>query len=320
MKTSRVVVTGASGFVGEAVVFRLLLDRKFLPVAAARGPTRLSGLCPVVSLDLAEPGGMLELNDVQVVVHAAARVHVMSETAADALAMYRKINVDGTLSLARRASRSGVARFIFISSIKVNGESTVLGNSFQADNSAAPVDPYGVSKYEAEEGLKQLSRESGMEVVIIRPPLVYGPGVKANFLSMMRWLDKGVPLPLGAINNQRSLVAIGNLVDLIVTCLEHPAAANQTFLVSDGEDLSTTQLLKRLAQALGKKSRLVPVPQWLLSLGASLVGKRAVAKRICGSLQVNIDKNRDVLGWIPPISVDRAMRQTAGYYLDKQTK
>lgn len=320
MKSPRVVVTGASGFVGEAVVFRLLLDRKFLPVAAARGPTRLSGLCPVVTLDLAAHGVMPVLNDVQVVVHAAARVHVMSETAADALAMYRKINVDGTLSLARRAATSGVARFIFISSIKVNGESTVIGNSFQADNSAAPVDPYGVSKYEAEEGLKQLSRESGMEVVIIRPPLVYGPGVKANFLSMMRWLDKGIPLPLGAISNQRSLVAIGNLVDLIVTCLEHPAAANQTFLVSDGEDLSTTQLLRRLALALGKKSRLVPVPQWLLTLGASLVGKQAAAKRICGSLQVNIDKNRDVLGWIPPISVDRAMRQTADYYLDKQTK
>jgi len=298
----------------------LLLDRKFLPVAATCGPTRLSGLCLVVSLDLAEPGVMSVLNDVQVVVHAAARVHVTSETAADALAMYRKINVDGTLSLARRAAKSGVARFIFISSIKVNGESTVIGNSFQADNSAAPVDPYGVSKYEAEEGLKQLSRESGMEVVIIRPPLVYSPGVKANFLSMMRWLDKGVPLSLGVINNQRSLVANGNLVDLIVTCLKHPAVANQIFLMNDGEDLSTSQLLRSLAQALGRKSRLVPVPQWLLSLRTSLVGKQAAAKRICGSLQVNIDKNRDVLGWIPPISVGRAMRRTAGYYLDKQTK
>lgn len=320
MTTLKVVVTGASGFVGEAVVYRLLLDKKFLPVAATRGPTRLSGLCPVVSLDLAEDGVMPILIDVQVVVHAAARVHVMSETSADALTMYRKINVDGTLSLARRAAESGVARFVFISSIKVNGECTAPGNSFQADNAAAPVDPYGVSKYEAEEGLKQISRESGMEVVIIRPPLVYGPGVKANFLSMMRWLTKGVPLPLGAINNQRSLVAIGNLVDLIVTCIEHPAAANQTFLVSDGEDLSTTQLLRRLAKALGKQSKLVPVPQWLLIFGAALVGQQAAAQRICGSLQVNIDKNRDMLGWVPPITVDRAMRETARYYLDKQTK
>jgi nucleoside-diphosphate-sugar epimerase len=159
-----------------------------------------------------------------------------------------------------------------------------------------------------------------MEVVIIRPPLVYGPGVKANFLSMMQWLNKGLPLPLGAIDNRRSLVAIGNLVDLIVTCIEHPAAANQTFLVSDGKDLSTTQLLRHLAQALGRKSLLVPIPEGVLRMVASVLGRQAIAQRICGSLQVNIDKNRDVLGWVPPVNVDRAMLQTARYYLDKQTK
>lgn len=213
-----------------------------------------------------------------------------------------------------------MARFIFISSIKVNGESTATGQAFTADSVPAPVDPYGVSKYEAEEGLKQLGRETGMEVVIIRPPLVYGPGVKANFLSMMQWLNKGLPLPLGAIDNRRSLVAIGNLVDLIVTCIEHPAAANQTFLVSDGKDLSTTQLLRHLAQALGRKPLLVPIPEGVLSMVASVLGRQAIAQRICGSLQVNIDKNRDVLGWVPPVNVDRAMLQTARYYLDKQTK
>jgi len=320
MKASKVVVTGAGGFVGEALIGRLLLDGEFLPIAAARGTTRLADRCPVVSLDLSEPDVMPSLDGVQAVVHAAARVHVMNETATDALAMFRRINVDGTLRLARHAAESGVRRFIFISSIKVNGESTVAGHPFTADSVPAPVDPYGVSKYEAEEGLKKLSIETGMEVVIIRPPLVYGPGVKANFLSMMRWLNKGLPLPLGSIGNRRSLVAIGNLVDLIVTCIEHPAAANQTFLVSDGEDLSTTQLLRYLARALGKKPLLMPVPQWLLTLVASVLGRQAVAQRICGSLQVNIEKNRDVLGWTPPVTVDKAMLQTARYYLDEQTK
>jgi nucleoside-diphosphate-sugar epimerase len=159
-----------------------------------------------------------------------------------------------------------------------------------------------------------------MDMVIIRPPLVYGPGVRANFLSMLSWLSKGIPLPLGAIRNQRSLVSIGNLVSLIVTCIDHPAASNQIFLVSDGEDLSTTQLLRRLSKALGKPARLLPLPEWLLKLAASALGKQAVSQRICGSLQVDISKNRELLGWIPPVNMDKAMRQTAGHYLEKQTK
>ena len=320
MTALKVLVTGASGFVGEAVVFRLLVDKKFYPIAAARGATRLHGLCPVQPFDLIHAKALPALDDIQVVIHAAARVHVMNETAVDALAEFRKVNVEGTLSLAQRAATSGVKRFIFISSIKVNGESTVAGKPFKADDQPNPQDPYGVSKYEAEEGLKQLSRNTGMEVVIIRPPLVYGPGVKANFLSMLSWLSKGIPLPLGAIGNQRSLVSIGNLVSLIVTCIDHPAATNQTFLVSDGEDLSTTQLLRRLSKALGKPDRLLPLSEWLLKLAASTLGKQAVAQRICGSLQVDISKNRELLGWTPPVNMDKAMRQTAGHYLEKQTK
>jgi nucleoside-diphosphate-sugar epimerase len=319
MTAPKVLVTGASGLVGEAVVFRLLLDRKYIPVATARGATRLHGLCAVVPFDLTDAKVLPALNDVQVVIHAAARVHVMNETATDALAEFRKVNVEGALRLAQRAAESGVKRFIFISSIKVNGESTALGKPFMADDRPSPRDPYGVSKYEAEEALKQLGHQTGMEIVIIRPPLVYGPGVKANFLRMLNLLDKGVALPLGAVNNQRSLVALANLVDLIVTCIEHPAAANQTFLVSDGEDVSTTRLLKCLSIALGKKVRLLSVPEWLLSFAASLAGKQAVAKRIFGSLQVDI-KNRELLGWIPPVNMDKALRQTAGHYLDKQTK
>jgi nucleoside-diphosphate-sugar epimerase len=311
MNAPKILVTGASGFVGEAVVFRLLLDKKFIPIAAARGVTRLNGLCAVVPFELTGSKTLPDLNDVQVVIHAAARVHVMNETAADALTEFRKVNVEGTLRLARRAAESGVKRVIFISSIKVNGESTVLGKPFKANDFPAPADPYGVSKYEAEEALKQLSLDTGMEVVIIRPPLVYGPGVRANFLSMMRWLERGVPLPLGAIKNRRSLVAIGNLVDLINVCISHPEAAGNVFLVSDGEDLSTTQLLRRMADALGVKSRLLSIPSWVLNLGAYLIGRRDLAQRLCGSLQVDINKARDVLGWSPVISLDEALRRTA---------
>ncbi|KZN15814.1 MULTISPECIES: UDP-glucose 4-epimerase family protein [Pseudomonas] len=311
MNAPKILVTGASGFVGEAVVFRLLLDKKFIPIAAARGATRLNGLCTVVPFELTDSKALPNLNDVQVVIHAAARVHVMNETAVDALTEFRKVNVEGTLRLARRAAESGVKRFIFISSIKVNGESTVLGKPFKANDFPAPADPYGVSKYEAEEALKQLSLDTGMEVVIIRPPLVYGPGVKANFLSMMRWLERGVPLPLGAIKNRRSLVAIGNLVDLINVCISHPEAAGNTFLVSDGEDLSTSQLLRRMADALGVKPRLLSIPYWVLNLGAFLIGRRDLAQRLCGSLQVDISKAWDTLGWLPVISVDEALRHTA---------
>lgn len=320
MTAPKVLVTGASGFVGEALMFRLLVDKKFTAIAAARGITRLNGLCPVELFDLTSAKALPSLNAVQVVIHTAARVHVMNETAVDALSEFRKVNVQGTLRLAQHAAESGVKRFVFISSIKVNGESTAPGKPFKADDQPNPQDPYGVSKHEAEEALKQLGHDTGMEVVIIRPPLVYGPGVKANFLSMLSWLNKGIPLPLGAIRNRRSLVAIGNLVSFIVTCIDHPAAANQTFLVSDGEDLSTTQLLRRLSTVLGKPARLIPLPEWLLKLAASAMGKQAVVQRICGSLQVDINKNRELLGWTPPVNLDKAMRQTADHYLEKQTK
>jgi len=173
------------------------------------------------------------------------------------------------------------------------------------------LDAYGVSKLEAEQGLREIALQTGMEVVIVRPPLVYGPGVKANFAAMMRWLKRGVPLPLGAIHNQRSLVALGNLVDLITVCLDHPAAANQTFLVSDGEDVSTTELLRRMGQAMGHPARLVPVPVSWLKLAAAGVGKQDVAQRLCGSLQVDIEKTRRLLGWMPPISLDEGLRRAA---------
>jgi nucleoside-diphosphate-sugar epimerase len=317
-----ILVTGATGFVGKAVVQRLLAEDESRRVAVAvrrddqPWPARV---LPRLTGDLdpsTDWSGALE--GISAVVHCAARVHVMADAAADPLAEFRRVNVQGTLNLARQAAVAGVRRFVFVSSIKVNGESTQLGRPFTADDAPAPLDAYGVSKMEAEQGLREIALQTGMEVVIIRPPLVYGPGVKANFAAMMRWLQRGVPLPLGAIHNQRSLVALDNLVDLIVTCLTHPAAANQTFLVSDGEDVSTTELLRRMGQAMGHPARLIPVPASWLKLAAALVGKRDVALRLCGSLQVDIEKTRRLLGWTPPISLDEGLKRAAG--VDTKTK
>jgi nucleoside-diphosphate-sugar epimerase len=311
MSQQRVVVTGASGFVG----------REFFAEAASRG-IALRGItrspCDLITgVENVVVGGIdgnTNWQDVlaggEVVVHLAARVHVMQEATAAPLAEFRWVNVQGTLNLARQAAAAGVRRFVFISSIGVNGAET-FEQPFAAHDVAAPHSSYALSKYEAELGLHALASETGMEVVIIRPPLVYGPGAPGNLGSLMHWLQRGVPLPFGAINNQRSLVALANLVDLIVTCIDHPAAANQTFLVSDGEDLSTTQLLRRMGQAMGKPAWLIPVPPALLKAGAALVGKPELAQRLCGSLQVDISRTRELLGWNPPISVDEGLRRAA---------
>ena len=309
----QIMVTGGSGFVGRTLLERLHQDGYGL-IAPSRTPLAQAPagvVNPLVAGLAVDVDWSASLEGAAVVIHSAARVHVMNDTAADPLVEFRKANVDGTLSLARQAAAAGVQRFIFLSSIKVNGEGTELGHPYRADDTPAPQDPYGVSKMEAEQGLRALASETGMEVVIIRPVLVYGPGVKANFRSMMSWLRKGIPLPLGATGNKRSLVAVDNLVDLIATCIDHPAAANQTFLVSDGEDLSTTQLLQRMGSALGRPARLLPVPASLLEAGAAMLGRRAIAQRLCGSLQVDICKTRERLAWAPPVSVDDALRKTA---------
>lgn len=314
---SKVLLTGGTGFVGCAVLNRLCqAGRNVVACSRAESMDVPDGarFLRVLGFD-ANTDWKLGLDGVEVVIHSAARVHVMNEQSSDPLAEFRKVNVEGTLNLARQAAAAGVRRFIFLSSIKVNGEGTAPGMTYKADDVPAPMDPYGVSKLEAEQGLQALAADTGIAVVIIRPVLVYGPGVKANFLSMMRWLSKGVPLPFGAIYNKRSLVALDNLVDLIVTCIDHPAAANQTFLVSDGDDLSTSELLQRMGVALDKSSRLLPVPSRFLEAGAAVLGKQALAQRLCGSLQVDITKTRELLGWTPPVCVDDALRQTAAHFL-----
>jgi len=249
----------------------------------------------------------LALNGIKAVVHCAARVHVMNDTSKTPLEEYRQVNVRGTLNLALQAAKAGVRRFIFVSSIKVNGEATLLNHPFTADDLPAPIDPYGVSKLEAEKGLLEIELCTGMEVVIIRSPIVYGPGVKANFASMLIWVARGLPLPLGHIQNLRSFVALDNLVDLLVTCLTHPAAAGQTLLVSDGEDISTTELVRRTGQAMGKKVLLIPLPASLLKIGSAFLGKEVMMQRLCDSLQVDIEKTRSLIGWNPPITLDQGL-------------
>ncbi|MGZ5054927.1 MAG: UDP-glucose 4-epimerase family protein [Methylobacter sp.] len=313
-----VLITGANGFIGKQLCAEL-----FTYGRSVRAAVRSENL-PVENVETVSIGvinGKTDWKDalrsITVVIHLAANAHVLKYSAADQLDELRKVNIDGVYNLARQAHDAGVRRFIFISSIKVNGEETLLGRPYTAEDRPAPADPYGISKLEAEEALRQLADVTGMEVVIIRPPLVYGAGVKANFRSMMSWLQKGVPLPLGAIHNKRSFIALDNLVDLIITCIDHPAAANQTFLAGDGEDMSTAELLQRLGKALNKPAKLLPMPVWALKTGAMLLGKQYIAQRLCNSLQVDIKKTCDLLGWQPPVSVDEALKKTAADFLQK---
>lgn len=303
-----IAVTGAYGFLGSAVVSRLSTQDVQVKKIVRNGI--LDDLNQITIGDISSfKNWNKALVNVDFVVHCAARVHAVKETATDPLKAFRAVNTEGTLSLARHAIFAGVRRFIFVSSVKVNGEATNFGVPFIESDSADPRDAYGISKCEAERGLRDLAAKSDMEVVIIRPPLVYGPGVKANFASLMRAVTRGWPLPLGALQNQRSFVALDNLVDFILTCISHPLAANQTFLVSDGHDLSTTELVRGLARAANVPERLLPVPFWALQAGARLLGKGDTLQRVCGNLQVDISKARSLLGWEPPISVEEGLRR-----------
>jgi nucleoside-diphosphate-sugar epimerase len=309
----RVLVTGGSGFVGHALAHRLALAAGVAVCCSIRGAgrSRLPSGADVIEADLSLTTDWSDaLAGVDVVVHTAARVHIMSERDDNALAAFREVNVAGTLNLARQAAVAGVRRFVFLSSIKVNGEQTQLGRPFTSDDVVAPEDAYGISKAEAEAGLRQVASETDMEVVIIRPPLVYGAGVKGNFSTLVHLVDRGFPLPLGAVrSNRRSLVGLDNLLDLIHTCLDHPRAANQIFLVSDCEDLSTADLLMRIGKALNRPARLLAVPVGILNFAAGLLGMRFIAQRLLGSLLVDVGKTCALLDWTPPFSVDEGLRR-----------
>ena len=307
-----IILTGGSGFLGSHVVKSLLEQGKHNVKLVSR--SKFKEHLYVSSLngdsDFNLPRGY------EVVVHCAARVHVMNDEEANPLEEFREVNTYGTLNLAQQSADAGVKRFIFISSIKVNGESTESNLPFKPDDAFIPTDPYGLSKYEAEVGLRQIAKETGMEIVIIRPPLVYGPGVKANFASLLNLASKGLTLPFGSfITNRRSMVSVDNLVDLIVTCIDHPKAANQVFLVSDDEDLSTAQLIRRLSRACGKSGFLLPIPVFLFKVVARVFRKKDIIDRFSGSLCVDISKTKDLLSWKPPQTVDDGFKLTADAFL-----
>lgn len=306
----KVLVTGANGFVGSNLVYSLERQNHITVVPCVRrillqGPSVQNAVC------VGEVNGQTDwvdvLSGVEVVIHVAARAHMAEDNVNNALPGYRQVNVNGTLNLASQAAQAGVRRFIFISSIGVNGNSNT--RPFNSGDCSSPTEPYALSKWEAEQGLWRIQTESEMEVVIIRPPLVYGPNAPGNFGSLIRWIERGIPLPLGAIHNRRSLIGIDNLVDLITRCIDHPGASNQVLLAGDGEDLSTTELLRNVARAMEKPLWLVPIPSSLLQFAASLLGKKAMAHRLLGSLQIDISRTCELLDWKPPYTVDEGLRR-----------
>ncbi|MBA6326397.1 SDR family oxidoreductase [Colwellia sp. MB02u-6] len=315
MKKSNILLTGATGFLGKPLIKKLsneFTKSNIFPVLR-KNSTSFDEFRHIVVDDINSTTEWSDkLQDIDCVIHCAARVHVMNEVDEDPLEAFREVNVGGTLQLAQAASKSGVKRFIFVSSIKVNGESTTERLPYQSSDTSNPEDHYGISKAEAEEGLKKLAEETGMDVVVIRPPLVYGPGVKANFAAMLKLVSTGVPLPFGCINNNhRSMVYVENLISLIIECINNTNAANQTFLISDDDDLSTKAFVQGLSRALGKCSFMLPVPNTVFSLAGKILGKTAIIDRLCGSLQVDIKHTKNTLNWQPPYSVEQGFAATA---------
>lgn len=319
MKSSgnKVLVTGVSGFVGKAVVHDLLKAGWYIVAAVRRVQDkekfgivdeRLSWL--IVGNINANTEWISNLYGVETVVHCAGRAHIMQKSEENAISAYREANVTSTLRLAQQAAAAGVRRFIFLSSIKVSGEISAPGEALTEANAFAPQDAYAQSKVEAEKGLIAISETTKMEIVIIRPPLVVGPGVKGNLASVLRWVQIGVPLPLGAVHNLRSFVALDNLVSLVGLCVDHkksPQAGNQVFVVADGEDLSTTMLLQKIAIAAGRPSRLIPVPTIFISMFARILGNKSLSTRLLGNLQVDDSKVRTLLGWRPVVTLDKQL-------------
>lgn len=318
--SSRVLVTGANGFIGSALC-RALVEAGHAPQGAVRRIVPSSK-----GLDTATCVGEIDgntdwsaaLGGIECIVHLAARTHMLRETAADLLAEYRRVNVEGTQRLAQQATAAGVRRFVFLSSVKVNGEMTAA-RAFTENDAPRPEDVYGISKWEAEQELLRISRATGLEIVVLRPPLVYGPGVKGNFLRLLRLVARGVPLPLASVHNRRSLVYLGNLVDAIVTAISAPQAAGQTYLVSDGQDVSTPDLVRAIARALDVRARLFPCPVALLRAAAALAGRGEEAARLTGSLQVDVSKIGRELGWQPRYTLEQGLAETARWFKSRES-
>ncbi len=317
-----VLVTGANGFIGNAFCRRMLAEGR--PVRGAiRSLSPKSALPPgMEAVEVGSIGPSTEwetaLEGIDTVVHLAARVHVMDEGSADPITAYREVNLAGTRRLAQLAASKAVQRFVYVSSIKVNGEGR--STPYTGDEMPAPVDPYGISKLEAEQELQSLAGKTGLEVAIVRPPLVYGPEVKAKFLQLIKIVDRGIPLPLAGATNQRSMIFLENLVDALYICTTHPAAVGQTFLVSDGEDLSTSELIQKISSALGRPARLFPLPSELLRFLGRLIGKTKAVSRLQETLIVDSTKIRIELDWKPPYSMEEGLKKTADWYLQANSK
>jgi nucleoside-diphosphate-sugar epimerase len=310
-----VLVTGATGFVGTALCAALeAAGRPFRRAVRAAGPASAVVVGDIGPTTDWRPA----LQGVRCVVHLAARTHVLAESAADPLAEYRRANVEATLRLAREAAAAGARRLVFMSSIKVNGESS--HRPYTEADPPRPEDAYGVSKWETEQALAALAAATGLEVVVLRPPLIYGPGVKGNFLRLMRLVARGTPLPLASIDNRRSLIHVGNLADAVLAAIDAPGAAGRTYLAADGEDVSTPGLIRAIAGALGTRARLLPCPVALLNLGAAVAGRRAEAERLTGSLQVDASLLMRELGWRPRVTLAQGLAETARWFLESQVK
>ncbi|BBB25226.1 UDP-glucose 4-epimerase family protein [Amphritea japonica] len=311
----RILLTGSTGFLGSALQDELVI-RDVELVTIGRDKEKLKNHDYIYTENItSESQFNLDLHKCDVAIHCAARVHVMNESSINPLDEFRKVNVYGTLALAQQAAASGIKRFIFISSIKVNGESTSHIPAFNERSALVPEDPYSLSKKEAEDGLQKISRDTGMEVVILRPPLVYGPGVKANFYNLLKLANTGLPLPFGVVHNLRSMIYVGNLVDFILRCIDHPAAANETFLLSDRRDMSLAELLILLRKTMGRPTRLVPVPICVFRIAGFITGKGAYIDRLVGSLQIDGTKSQELLDWQPPFTVEQGIKATTDYFL-----
>ena len=311
----KILVTGANGFVGQYLCAELLRQGQSVHVAVRSAHPPIDNIEMVVVGAIDGKTKWAEaLCDVDVVIHLAARVHVMKDDATDPLAEFLKVNMQGTANLARQAAANGVKRLVYVSSIKVNGEQTTETRPFIESDKPNPQDAYAISKWQAEQALQRIAHETGLEVVIVRSPLVYGPGVKGNFIRLLAAVGKGTPLPLACVRNKRSLIYLGNLVDALIVCASHSAAAGKTYLVSDGEDISSSELARRMGIALGKPARLFPVPIGLLRGLSKLLGKFESAERVVGSLCVNGDFIQRDLGWKPSFTLQQGLQATADWY------